>query len=93
MFFSVKYSVRIAGKVYVPCVCYNLPKMLESTVAELEKQGKATRYEKMVFFQNGKIIEEKSVVKESLTTEKSKKEKKTKVLKEETVTEPEIAGF
>lgn len=78
MFFSVKHSIRIAGKVYMPCICYNLTKFLELTVKDLEKQGKATIHDKMVFFQNGKIIEEKPVVKENLTTEKHKKEKKTK---------------
>lgn len=80
MFFSVKYSIRIAGKVYMPCICYTLTRFLELTVKDLEKQGKATIYDKMVFFQNGKIIEEKPVVKENLTTEKPKKEKKTKTV-------------
>lgn len=80
MFFSVKYSIRIAGKVYMPCICYTLTKFLELTVKDLEKQGKATIYDKMVFFQNGKIIEEKTVVKENLTAEKPKKEKKAKTV-------------
>ena len=80
MFFSVKHSIRIAGKVYMPCICYNLTKFLELTVKDLEKQGKATIHDKMVFFQNGKIIEEKPVVKENLTTEKLKKEKNTKAV-------------
>lgn len=80
MFFSVKHSIRIAGKVYMPCICYNLTKFLELTVKDLEKQGKATIHDKMVFFQNGKIIEEKPVVKEHLTTEKPKKEKKAKTV-------------
>ena len=80
MFFSVKYAIRIAGKVYMPCICYTLTRFLELTVKDLEKQGKATIYDKMVFFQNGKIIEEEPVVKESLTVEKLKKEKKTKTV-------------
>lgn len=80
MFFSVKHSIRIAGKVYMPCICYNLTKFLELTVKDLEKQGKATIHDKIVFFQNGKIIEEKPVVKENLTTEKPKKGKKTKTV-------------
>ena len=78
MFFSVKYAIRIAGKVYMPCICYPLTRFLELTVKNLEKQGKATIHDKMVFFQNGKIIEEKPVVKENLTAEKPKKEKKAK---------------
>lgn len=80
MFFSVKYAIRIAGKVYMPCICYTLTRFLELTVKDLEKQGKATIYDKMVFFQNGKIIEEKPVAKESLTVEKPKKEKKEKTV-------------
>ena len=80
MFFSVKYSIRIAGKVYMPCICYNLTKFLELTVKDLEKQGKATIYDKMVFFQNGKIIEEKPAVKENFITKKPKKEKKAKTV-------------
>ena len=80
MFFSVKHSIRIAGKVYMPCICYNLTKFLELTVKDLEKQGKVTIHDKMVFFQNGKIIEEKPVVKENLTAEKPKKEKKAKTV-------------
>ena len=80
MFFSVKYSIRIAGKVYMPCICYTLTRFLELTVKDLEKQGKATIYDKMVFFQNGKIIEENPVVKENLTVVKPKKEKKAKTV-------------
>ena len=75
MFFSVKYSIRIAGKVYMPCICYTLTRFLELTVKDLEKQGKATIYDKMVFFQNGKIIEEKPAAKENLAAEKPKKAK------------------
>lgn len=80
MFFSVKHPIRIAGKVYIPCICYNLTKFLELTVKDLEKQGKVTIYDKMVFFQNGKIIVKKPVVKENLTAEKPKKEKKAKTV-------------
>lgn len=92
MFFSVKHSIRIGGKVYMPCICYNLTKVLELTVRDLEKQGKAIIHDKIVFFQNGKIVEEKptteeiSVVRENLTTEQPKKNKKTKK-------EPIIEGF
>lgn len=97
MFFSVKHSIRIAGKVYMPCICYNLTKFLELTVKDLEKRGKATIHDKMVFFQNGKIIEEKPVVKENLTTEKPKKEKKTKTVPvknvEEVTDESELVPF
>ena len=90
MFFSVKHSIRIAGKVYMPCICYNLTKFLELTVKDLEKQGKATIHDKMVFFQNGKIIEDKPAVKEHLTAEKSKKEKKTKAVSVKEEETPDI---
>lgn len=87
MFFSVKHSIRIGGKVYMPCICYDLTKVLELTVKDLEKQGKAIIHDKIVFFQNGKIVEEKptteeiSVVRENLTTEKPKKAKKEPIIK------------
>ena len=90
MFFSVKHSIRIAGKVYMPCICYNLTRFLELTVKGLEKQGKATIHDKMVFFQNGKIIEDKPAVKEHLTAEKSKKEKKTKAVSVKEEETPDI---
>ena len=80
MFFSVKYSIRIAGKVYMPCICYPLTRFLELTVKDLEKQGKATIYDKMVFFQNGKIIEEKPVAEENFITEKPKKKDRKSVV-------------
>ena len=57
MFFSVKQPIRIAGKDYIPCVCYPLPRFLEYTVEDLQKKGKATTYDKMVFFRNGKLVE------------------------------------
>lgn len=82
MFFSVKHAVRIAGKVYIPCVCYDMTKALELTIKDLADKGKARIHDKMVFFQNGKILESKSVVKENLTAEKQSK-KKAKVLKAE----------
>ena len=81
MFFSVKQPLRIAGKDYIPCVCYPLPRFLEYTVEHLQAEGKATIYDKMVFFQNGKLVEKtepKPVVAE--VKPKSKKEKKTKTV-------------
>lgn len=90
MFFSVKHSIRIGGKVYIPCICYELTKALELTVKNLEKQGKATIYDKMVFFQNGKIVEEKPTTEEISVVEKFKKVKKTK---KEPIINDEYAGF
>ena len=38
MFFSVKYPVKLAGKTYIPCICYLLPRFLEMTVEKLVKE-------------------------------------------------------
>ena len=76
MFFSVKTSMKIGSKVYIPCICYDLPDVLVPTVDKLIEEGKASKYDKPVFFQNGKLLEKKAVVKESLTTGKGKKAKK-----------------
>ena len=79
MFFSVKHSISIGGKVYMPCVCYDLTKVLELTVKDLEKQGKATIYDKMVFFQNGAVVRKNLTTAEVFSVvEKPKKVKKAK---------------
>ena len=80
MFFSVKSTVKIGGKVYIPCVCYSLSDHLVPTIDKMVEEGKAYKFEKRVFFQNGKIIEKKAVVEESLPTEKPKKTKKEKAV-------------
>ena len=59
MFFSVKSPVKIAGKVYTPCVCYALDDFLTATVEKMVKEDKARVYDHKVFFQNGKVIEKK----------------------------------
>lgn len=78
MFFSVKSYTKIAGKVYTPCVCYPLTAVIERTILNLEKEGKATVYADHVFFQNGKVIEAKKEVKaeKKETKKKGKKEPK-----------------
>ena len=78
MFFSVKSSVKIAGKVYTPCVCYPLPEVLLPTIEKMVAEGKAYKFDKKVYFQNGKVIESAPVVEETHTVEKPRKEKKTK---------------
>ena len=83
MFFSVKRPMKIDGKSYIPCICYEANRYLEWTVQSLEAQGKAVTYPERVFFQNGKVIEKAPVVKENLTAEKKGKEKKTKKAKAE----------
>lgn len=100
MFFSVKYSVKIAGKVYTPCVCYALPDVLITTVEKMVKEGRAYTYDHRVAFQNGKVIEKKGItviknvpvtkavpVAEEAHVEKPKKNKKDK--KEEILVQKE----
>lgn len=79
MFFSVKRALKIAGKTYIPCICYPVTKFLERTVSKLSDEGKAVIYEDRVFFQNGKVIEkEAEPVKRAWAIEKPRKEKKEK---------------
>ncbi len=76
MFFSVKSSVKIAGKVYTPCVCYPVTDFLKATVDKMAKEDKAFLYEDRVFFQNGKVIEKKAEeFKPAVEKKKAKKEK------------------
>lgn len=96
MFFSVKLPIKIAGKVYMPCICYNLQRYMELTVKELEEQGKAVIHEKMVFFQNGKIVEKPTVKQLEFVFEKPVKEKKHKKEEKEKLKEimpDETEGF
>ena len=102
MFFSVKSSVKIAGKVYTPCICYALPEVLVPTVEKMAKEGRAYIYEHKVAFQNGKVIEKKKEAEKSVSTNKSsKKVKKGKELEpeefveeiEKVVTPDESEGF
>lgn len=84
MFFRVKEPIKIAGKTYIPCVCYPLPKFLELTVNDLVNKDKAVIYAERVFFQNGKVIEKE--------TKKAKKIVK-KVVNTSTEKEAEEAGL
>ena len=76
MYFSVKSSVKIAGKVYTPCICYPLSEFLTPTINKMVEEGKAVIYKDQVFFQNGRVLVKKP--KEISITEKkpSKKSKK-----------------
>lgn len=91
MFFSVKQPLKIAGKEYIPCVCYPLPRFLEYTVEELKKEGKAEIYDKMVFFQNGKLIEKPAEKADNKCFEKKSKKKKEAVVEEPIPSPEEIA--
>ena len=101
MFFSVKSSVKIAGKVYTPCVCYALPDVLAPTINKMVAEEKAYIYDHKVAFQNGKVLEKKPAVKEKTEKKPSKKAKKEEKLEpeefveeiEKIVTPDESEGF
>lgn len=89
MFFSVNNTIKIAGKVYKPCICYKVTNILELTVNKLVAEGKAELHKDYVYFSNGKVIEKKEVAKENLTTDTVKKAKKGKKEVEEEIPSPE----
>lgn len=74
MFFSVKKAMIIGGKVYYPCICYEVSSVLEETVFYLRNKGQAEIYPIKVHFQNGKVIENLDKV----TKRKSNKSSKPK---------------
>ena len=77
MFFSVKNPIKIGGKLYKPCICYELTAHLELTIEKLAKEGKVSIYENKVFFCNGKLVKA-----EEKKTEKKSKKNKAPVTKE-----------
>lgn len=83
MFFSVKYPVKLAGKTYIPCICYPLPRFLEMTVEKLVKEEKAVIHDEMVFFQNGKVIKTEKMIKAEQKEIKKANKKKATVKKED----------
>lgn len=102
MFFSVKSAVKLAGKVYVPCICYPLPDVLAPTVEKMVKEERAYIYDHKVAFQNGKVlvkkVEEAEVKVEKKLSNKSKKEEKLEPEEfvkevEKIVTPDESEGF
>lgn len=105
MYFCVKIPLRIAGKHYRPCISYKIGENMLSTAKKLAEEGKAEVSETPIFFQNGKKISKKAVVKENLTTEtvdfaeklqkKTKKRKKTEaeIVPLDDAAEEENGGF
>jgi hypothetical protein len=61
MFFTVKKNLKIGGKYFRPCICYDLPQFMLLTVRKLEAQGDAEITEEPVFFQNGAKIDPKEL--------------------------------
>lgn len=97
MYFSVKLPIKIAGKTFIPCVCYKVTDVIKRNVERLEQQGKATLYEERVFFQNGKVLKSEAAVREEIRVQKAieKKAKKraAREVMEEAVEEAKDAGF
>ena len=79
MFFSVKSAVKIAGKVYIPCVCYALPDFLKATIEKMVKEERAYIYDHKVAFQNGKVLEKRAVETKPVAVEKKKMKKEKAV--------------
>lgn len=88
MFFSVKSAVKIAGKVYIPCVCYSLSDFLKATIEKMVAEERAYIYDHKVAFQNGKVLEKKVEAK-PVETKKSKKAKKEEIKEEEEIPSPQ----
>lgn len=57
MFFSVRKNYRIGGRLYQPCICYELTRELEDTIKGLVTKGTARLYNERVFFQNGNVLQ------------------------------------
>lgn len=78
MFFSVRLPIKLNGRVFKPCICYECPEDLEKTVRKLEREGKAFIYDHRVFFQNGKLLVKKEIETEPDITETVKVSKSRK---------------
>lgn len=87
MFFTVKTPIRIGGKLFRTCVCYEVTPYLELTVKKLADEGKVELHEKFVFFCNGKPVEEKAK-KFEVAEKPAKKNKAKKVESKEVIEEP-----
>lgn len=75
MFFSVKTSIKIAGKVYSPCICYEAKEALIPTIEKLVADGKAYSFKERVYFQNGKVLVKKEEKIKPVVIEKKKAKK------------------
>lgn len=91
MFFSVRTTLKIAGKVYTPCICYEAVEVLKPTIEKLVAEGKACMYPQRVFFQNGKVLEgmKSGAPAMDFVEKKSKKNKKEIPSPEEVADNPE----
>lgn len=94
MYFSVKNAIKLGGKKYLPCICYEVTKMLALTVEKLVKEGKAYTYEYKSHFVNGQRIksyeERVAEAKEEAKKKKALQKEAKKKAKEET--EPSVVS-
>lgn len=77
-YFSVKRSIKIGGKLYKPCVCYETSDSLMFTVKSLADSGIAVLHEDEVFFQNGAMLDKKAMESRAKEKAKAKREAKKK---------------
>ena len=91
MFFSVKTSIKIADKVYSPCICYEAKEALIPTIEKLVADGKAYSFKERVYFQNGRVLVKKvpqlDTVSEEPKSFEKKGKKEKKVSQVDTVTD------
>lgn len=89
MYFSVKNAIKLNGKKYIPCVCYEVTKLLELTVEKLVKEGKAYTYGYKSVFVNGARVKpyEEQVAEARAENKKRKALQKEAKKKAEAVTE------
>jgi hypothetical protein len=57
LFFNVKHSLRMNGKLCVPAVSYKLPVSWQSDAEELMEAGKLCITDRVVVFQNGRPVD------------------------------------
>lgn len=81
MFFTTKKNIKIAGKFYRPCVCYELPQFLLTTVKDLAEKGVASITEEPVFFQNGSKIDAEELDRKHKEAKKLERELKKEARK------------
>lgn len=81
MFFTTKKNIKIAGKYYRPCVCYELPQFLLTTIKGLAEKGVASITEEPVFFQNGAKIDAEELERKHKEAKKLEREQKKEAKK------------
>lgn len=90
MYFSVKNAIKLGGKKYLPCICYEVTKVLELTVEKLVKEGKAITYAYKSYFVNGVRIKSKEEKLAEAKAETKRKKAQQKEAKKKEAEEPSI---